>query len=213
LKIYGDVVGLEWLLTISIIFLSPHRAAQIGSFTMAERHSDFRSESFLSSSLAAPRQTGLSILMNTVPRGGKPQSILGTMAAMHAPSGNDMDDRERQAKSLAAAGMVAESVRISQQQLTALQPPPLLASPNHFYQQSSSTEVDANNWGNTTMDDNNIAMQIDDLDLDFATLFDPALEEAHMRVGESIGWPNPNDSNFAISPTHLGETQQQGDRI
>lgn len=164
-----------------------HRAAQFSITSNGERHSDFRSEHV--SNPLAPRQTGLSVLMNGSSSSdgvGKPQSLLGTMTAMNAAHRSDDHDQDSQARSLAAAGMVAERVRLSQP--TALQPPPMLAPPN-FGQLSSSIELDNLNWNAEGS-----GMHVDDLDLDFATLFDPALEEANMQLGEITGWPSSGDA-------------------
>jgi hypothetical protein len=174
-----------------------HRAAQSGSQSIGERHSDFRNEQ-TSFSTYGNRQTGLSLLMNGAGhRSGKPESILSTMAAMQQTTHSE-DDQDNQARSLAAAGMVAERAR--QSQPTALQPPPMLASPS-FYKITSSNEVDTINWNNTI----DTGMHVDDMDLDFATLFDPALEQANMELGELNGWPSSSsDPSMSLSPNRFG---------
>ena len=110
----------------------------------------------------------------------------------------DWLERENQASSLAAAGMVAESVRsgADQQNLSStanyltttipvlgLQPPPTIFAqqptlPGGIHHDAINanttnvTELDSINWN--IMDIG--GMQIDDMDMDFATLFDPANE-------------------------------------
>lgn len=95
-------------------------------------------------------------------------------------------DRERQASALAAAGMLAETVGATQAQglqapppLVALAPPPPPAGTTN-----ASTELDSINWNMMDIG----AVHLDDIDMDFATLFDPANEEANMQT-EGSGWP------------------------
>ena len=93
-------------------------------------------------------------------------------------------DRERQASALAAAGMLAESVGNTQAQ--GLQaPPPLVASAPSNTATTTSTEIDSINWNMMDLG----AVHLDDIDMDFATLFDPANEEANMNT-EGSGWPS-----------------------
>mmetsp|Transcript_19742 Transcript_19742/g.30449 ORF Transcript_19742/g.30449 Transcript_19742/m.30449 type:complete len:713 (+) Transcript_19742:750-2888(+) len=126
----------------------------------------------------------------------------------------DLADRELQASALAAAGMVAETVDQSgntvripaagQQQQGAvvgtnwqgLQPPPSLVG-------TSSTPpppgvgvatTEGTNWG--MMD---ITSGMDDMDLDFAKLFDPAHEVQSMHT-EGSGWPQASGGN---DPNHV----------
>lgn len=145
-------------------------------------------------------QTGLSVLMN----GGvqSSQTPVSTAMAMSsadaAPSGarqahiQELIDRDRQASALAAAGMVAESVSLSgkgqlSQGLQA--PPPLVAGAAGAAPLAPSTELDSINWN--LMDIG--AMHLDDMDLDFAQLFDPANEIANMET-EGSGWPSTSAS-------------------
>ena len=90
------------------------------------------------------------------------------------------EERERQASSLAAAGMVAETVSMSGGR-TGLAAPPQLAS-SAPAATSSTGDLDNINWGDVS------GVQVDDMDLDFATLFDPSIEEANMQT-EGSGWP------------------------
>ena len=116
----------------------------------------------------------------------------------------EMRDRDRQASALAAAGMVAESVGVAgkgQQQKSAqgLQPPPLLAAGGAPLT-APSTELDSINWN--LMDIG--AMHLDDMDLDFAQLFDPASELANMQT-EGSGWPTtasaPEPGSMPLGPS------------
>jgi hypothetical protein len=144
--------------------------------------------------------------MSGTVQGEKPQTIFGTMTAMRSP--HDVEDRDSQARSLAAAGMVADRVGMSQP--AALQPPPVLAlktSPSRS-QPPSTNEIDSNlNWN--LMDS---GMHLDDLDLDFATLFDPVHEQAHMQIVESNGWQGADDLVMALSPNRLG-SQLDGNKV
>jgi hypothetical protein len=138
-------------------------------------------------------------------------------------------ERESQASSLAAAGMVAESVRNNETEpssstnyitttipVLGLQPPPTIFS--HPVQGGSGTtttstavtELDSINWN--LMDIG--GMHIDDMDMDFATLFDPANELSNLpsprdatgTSNSTNGWlPNTNSSTdvSSISPTPL----------
>jgi hypothetical protein len=91
------------------------------------------------------------------------------------------EERERQASALAAAGMVADTV--GDVKRLGLEPPPQLAS-SAATAPSPGTELDNINWGAMDMG----GLQIDNMDLDFATLFDPTIEEASMQA-EGSGWP------------------------
>jgi len=143
------------------------------------------------------------------------------------------DERERQASALAAAGMIAESVGVAthQQPAIALQPPPPLvasaaqgtgsametgAAPPPA--SNSTVAVDAINW-NFIMADAAASAQPaaaaagngggggvylpDDLDMDFATLFDPVYEEQNMMT-QGSGWPTT-----APPPAAAGTTTEQ----
>jgi hypothetical protein len=90
----------------------------------------------------------------------------------------DLADRERQASALAAAGMVAESVSLTTPAVQGLQAPPplggvaLLSS----YGSGSNPPLASIDW-NMEMDGGDVGGQgLDDLDMDFATLFDTESE-------------------------------------
>jgi len=158
-----------------------------------ERQTSFRTELPQSSLGGGQPQTGLSVLLNN---SSVSASQVQSSAVFRHPSTDsaflgpehrqrqqeELADRERQASSLAAAGMVAESVRMSQP--SGLQPPPQLVSGAAVPVPSPSQEIDGINWN--LMDIG--AAHLDDMDLDFAQLFDPANELAGMQT-EGTGWP------------------------
>ena len=102
---------------------------------------------------------------------------------------DDLADRERQASALAAAGMVAERVSLTRPAIQppvgqVLQaPPPLVGiappSPSH-----PGVAMEGINWNMVDLG----STVVDDMDMDFATLFDPEHEQAHMQTVGS-GWP------------------------
>ena len=122
----------------------------------------------------------------------------------------DLADRERQASSLAAAGMVAESVSLarpvsgpigpnSNNQPQGLQAPPALGMvppPAN----TGVTEMDGINWNLLDLGNTNL----DDLDMDFATLFDPANEAASVSMQAQGGnWssaPPEHTSSMVPAP-------------
>lgn len=95
----------------------------------------------------------------------------------------DLAAREKQASALAAAGMVAESVRLAQPP-SGLLPPPPLANGSAPLTHSTTGEIDNIHWG---IMDLNVG-HLDDLDMDFASLFDPINEITNMHMAGS-GWP------------------------
>lgn len=122
--------------------------------------------------------TGLSVLMN------------GEMNQQDNRS-TYQSENDHHMSALAAAGNVAESVALSKSlpSLSIVPPPPppqglhpppqLPQSPGH-HQHVVSTELDSINWNQIDLG------EIDDLDMDFATLFDPATEIAqHQRMKDS----------------------------
>ena len=99
----------------------------------------------------------------------------------------DLADRERQASALAAAGMVAENVNYTTpavigQVLQA--PPPLVGMPVPAHSQQSAVEappvvMEGINW-------NELGGNVDDMDMDFAAMFDPEQEQAFMQDAASL---------------------------
>jgi hypothetical protein len=195
-----------------------------------ERHANLRSGS-PANGHGAPH-TGLSMLMSSGAGGFKlaqpPHSLSvqapASFAAMsginseqqrRTPTGF-LEERERQASALAAAGMVAETVSIANDgrkpagiPAQGLHAPPPLATGVPMMASAATTEIDSANWGLMDMG----GVQLDDMDLDFATLFDPALEEANMQM-EGSGWPSTASApstprDVPVSPTSLATMQQQ----
>lgn len=167
----------------------------------------------------APPQTGLGLLRNTA---APPQtaSHSSAMAGMTPEQRQlvqeDLADRERQASSLAAAGMVADSVSHtrpvgasslgglgghgSNSQLIGLQAPPALgmAAPPP----AGAQEMDGINWNLMDLGTTNL----DDLDMDFATLFDPANEAASvsMQTQGISSWSQPTQDGQQGAPIQQG---------
>ena len=106
-----------------------------------------------------------------------------SLSGMNGESSPFQEERERQASALAAAGMVADTVS-TPGGLTGMAAPPQLAAPASAPATASSGVVDNINWGGVDAGE----VHLDDMDLDFATLFDPSIEEANMQT-EGSGWP------------------------
>jgi hypothetical protein len=156
---------------------------------------------------AAPPQTGLGLLM-TVKNGSAPPHTLHPMSAISPAQQllvqEDLADRERQASSLAAAGMVAESVSHTRPVSGAfvqgnkkppqgLQAPPVLGMV-HPPASNGNVEMDAINWNLLDFGNTNL----DDLDMDFATLFDPANEAANVSIQAQGGVWAPGGQQEAL---------------
>ena len=111
----------------------------------------------------------------------------------------DAQDRDRQARALAAAGMAAEQMKGS-----GLHPPPTLGSTSYQQQHSSMAAhhvpIDTHSglrqdeWINLDQQhhDNN-GLTMEEMDVDFAKLFDPNEEVANMHTHGS-GWPMSADA-------------------
>jgi hypothetical protein len=157
-------------------------------------------------SVAIGPQTGLSVLMSG--RSLHPPQVssttaltaFGTMTGSvkeESRSQDDMFDRDRQASALAAAGMVADSISFSHNTgpdrvysstslpSHGLEAPPQLAGHAPPPVPSSSSELDNVNWNLMDLGQ----MHLDDMDMDFARLFDPAQEVENMQT-EGSGWPS-----------------------
>ena len=117
----------------------------------------------------------------------------------------DAADRERQAQALAAAGMQAEQINVG-----GLQPPPVLGNPGAV-PPSSGGAAGPGAWNN--LDGGGVGgggiMEADEMELDFAAMFDPAQEaqgESFFRfLGEvDLGGakPPPLHSNRPRIPPH-----------
>lgn len=112
---------------------------------------------------------------------------------------DDLADRDRQARALAAAGMAAERFTMTQSYNVykqGLQAPPILGpvQPIIEPEPTAINTIDGINWN--MMDLGGPAL--DDMEMDFAKLFDPAHEAASLQ---SEGWPGSTDSALApLSP-------------
>jgi hypothetical protein len=176
---------------------------------------DFRSLSPagpLQMSGAAP-QTGLGILMNNKNGGGAQpanNSAVGYSMASMTPEQrrmvqDDLADRELQASALAAAGMVAETVNhttvgVGPNGIQGLHAPPMLGSLAPPPNADPGSTIEGINW--SLMD---LGPALDDMEMDFAKLFDPAAEEANMQT-EGSGWPGAHDPAQAPPQGNLANT-------
>jgi hypothetical protein len=100
----------------------------------------------------------------------------------------DMADRERQASALAAAGMVAESVNYTKPIGQVLQAPPALVGmplPSPPQGDDGQIPMEGINW-------NELGGNMDDIDMDFAAMFDPEQERVFMH-DPVLQLPSPND--------------------
>jgi len=126
----------------------------------------------------------------------------------------EMADRERQASALAAAGMVAESVNYTKpgvgQVLAA--PPPLVGLPRAPLQEQPHDDdgvqitMDGINW-------NDLAGNVDDMDMDFISMFDPEQERVFMQdpLSSFHHLPVPQDisSSSSTAPSPSGVTMMK----
>lgn len=191
-----------------------------------ERQANFRSESPQHTGGVSGQQpqTGLSVLMNNnnnLSGTNPPPLALPSAAAYLNPDQmrrqqEDLADRDRQASALAAAGMVAESVRVVSQPTTVgLHPPPQLATGGSAAASASghpTNEIDSINWN---MMDVSGAHHLDDMDLDFAQLFDPVNELANMHA-EGGDWQTTADAGVpqhqTSPPNNMNPTPSDGRR-
>lgn len=214
------------------------RPAYMGGAEQRQAHFRTMSPSHLHASLHAPvhapingaaPRTGLGILMNdnkhssTAAAVPAPPLVPSVMTSMTPEQRmlvqEDLADRERQASSLAAAGMVAESVSLTQplsgpigtspnNQPQGLQAPPALgmlpppANPGN-------TEMDGINWNLMDLGNTNL----DDLDMDFATLFDPANEAASVSMQtQGTNWNHATpEVSIVPAPVHAAPNAQSQD--
>ena len=154
------------------------------------------------------RPTGLGILQgSSQPVGaGVPLSHPDLTPEQRQRMQLDMLDRERQASALAAAGLVAESVSRTRStssgdlrpaEMGGMRAPPVLGHPPSSpapQQPAMATAAAASglapvDYGVMDIGGGLSAVTIDDMDLDFAKLFDPENELAGMQT-EGSGWPS-----------------------
>lgn len=166
---------------------------------MSSGQGEQRAAHFRSMSPAHPQsqsaipQTGLGILMNG---SSNPTTSTTTVPTLLAPNPTpyqytsltpdqqvrvqeDLADRERQASALAAAGMVSESINYTKPSVIGqvLQaPPPLVGMPPPSHPppvEDGHIVMEGINW--------NDLGGVDDIDMDFAAMFDPEQEQAFMQ--------------------------------
>lgn len=109
----------------------------------------------------------------------------------------DMADRERQASALAAAGHVAESVNYTKPVGQVLPAPPPLVGMNapptvHTSNEDGQIAIEGINWSELG------GSNMDDIDMDFAAMFDPEQEQAFMQDA-ALQAPSSQPS-----PSHIG---------
>lgn len=151
----------------------------------------------------------------------------------------DALDRDRQARALAAAGMVAEKIGTADAHATALRPPPALGNPasspstgnlrSHFgsatnlssnqtlpndpYMSWANLDVNAAEGGNLLNEQGETALTLEEMEMDFAYLFDPTVEWENMQT-EGSGWPMMNVANGNVDHTDseaaAGEVSSDG---
>ena len=204
--------------------------AQQTTTTQTQYHASFRSTQ------DGP-QTGLGILMSAQIAPSKTTEAPTLFHQHHSASAytpeqrsmmqQDAQDRERQARALAAAGMAAE--RMSQTQPSGqhhppasqgLHPPPSLghptssssnslaaaAQPNHVSDppntnNSGHIEDPLLSWNNLDGNDER-GPTLEEMEMDFANLFDPAMEWKNMQT-EGSGWPTMTSDNEVTGPSNV----------
>jgi hypothetical protein len=212
-----------------VFYLFFFRGFYTSSFSLHSQHSqgEQRAAHFRSLSPAHPQsqstspQTGLGILMNGNV-GGAPgpfpsaPTLLAPNPPLLSPGGlptnyahlppdqqkriqDDLADREQQASALAAAGMVAESVNLTRPAVIGqvLQAPPALVGmpppscPPHT--EGGHVAMEGINW-------NDLGGNVDDMDMDFAAMFDPEQEQAYMQLADGSLTPVPTLQPLAQAP-------------
>ena len=144
------------------------------------------------------RPTGLGVLLSTNHSNAAPAYTPEQRTLMQ----QDAQDRERQARALAAAGMAAEQA--------GLRPPPTLGNPadggaatmlpgvNHVTTSTSPGPMSWSNLDNTNaqggVGDGSGNLTLEEMETDFANLFDPNSEWESMHREDS-GWPQMNDAH------------------
>ncbi len=191
----------------------PATTEQYGGESRSTYTTSFRNDTH------GPPTTGLGILMSA-----NSSSAATTLHHAHygvrhytpeqrAQMQKDAQDRERQAKALAAAGMAAEKMG------SGLHPPPTLGTTSQQHTHSSVAEnhvshdshggIKQEEWSNLDHQHQESigignGLTLEEMDVDFAKLFDPNEEVANMHTHGS-GWPMSADA-----PTLLSDTAVQG---
>lgn len=162
-----------------------------------------------------PPPTGLGILMSSN-GGGANGGTTHTLHHQHHSQGlytaeqqrlmqQDANDRDRQARALAAAGLSAEKISsASVKSAAGLHPPPVLGNPItgqavhpvnsaiHVTSLNPGPNGDPLSWSNMervlTCEQPEQVLTLEDMEMDFAHLFDPNVEWENMQT-EGSGWP------------------------
>ena len=165
--------------------------------------------SFRSSHGEAPPPTGLGVLMSSHGNNGAEHKLHHQQH--YTPHQlklmeKDTQERERQARALAAAGMAAEQISpsLGPAEAPGLQPPPMLGNPTPQGVASAGGAVQ--DWGNL---DPHSGMTLEEMEMDFAKLFDPDEELANMHM-EGSGWPQVSNDGGGGETAPLGEVPSNG---
>lgn len=177
--------------------------------------------SFRSGQAGGPPPTGLGILMSSN-GGGANGGTTHTLHHQHHSQGlytaeqrrfmqQDANDRDRQARALAAAGLSVERIGSTNvNSVAGLYPPPALGNPIlgqavhpvngaiHVTSSNPGPNGDPLSWSNIeltpgvaeglTHDQPEQVLTLEEMEMDFAHLFDPNVEWENMQT-EGSGWP------------------------
>lgn len=198
--------GMTPLLTNLSVGASPPDMSLDGPAAGVDSHSHTTYSTSFRNDHHGPPTTGLSYLISA-------NSSSGATTLHHQHHGvrhytpeqrvqmqKDAQDRERQARALAAAGMAVDQMKGG-----GLQPPPTLGASSHQQQHSNvaanhvsheshgALKEDWNNLDHQHQDDIGNGLTMEEMDVDFAKLFDPNEEVANMQTHGS-GWPMSADA-------------------
>jgi len=151
--------------------------------------------SFRSSHDSSQPRTGLGVLHTMHHQHPKPTYTPEQQRLMQ----QDAQDRERQARALSEAGMAAERA--------GLHPPPILGNPTFGGHVSSPTgrgksaiHVSTTEaWHADAQTDGQPSLTLEEMETDFATLFDPNVELESMQT-EGSGWPQMDPAQSDMKP-------------
>jgi hypothetical protein len=127
----------------------------------------------------------------------------------HSRIQEDLAERERQASALAAAGMVADSVSLTRPSTVIGQvlqappplvgiPPPLVMPPAASGSSTAGPPLESMNW-NFDLGGSALGAGVDDMDVEFATLFDSEEEQSLLMQGMMA--PSPMTVSTSPAPT------------
>jgi len=150
--------------------------------------------SFRSGHDSSQPRTGLGVLHTMHHQHPKPTYTPEQQRLMQ----QDAQDRERQARALSEAGMAAERA--------GLHPPPILGNPTFGGHASSPTGrgksaihvSTTETWHADAQTGGQPSLTLEEMETDFATLFDPNVELESMQT-EGSGWPQMNSGGHVQS--------------